>query len=108
MHITPQERAALNRLPHPTRPTPVVMLVDSGFNVDDESALLVAGVDELAESLFEPTRVPIGGTTHEVIGLSQQSTGLSQPQRRADLLSGLSQESLNSGGKRAPRIDCSD
>ncbi|MBI3925835.1 MAG: nucleoside hydrolase [Armatimonadetes bacterium] len=57
-----------------------------------DAVALLAGVDELADELFEPVTVPVRNARDEVIGLSQKVHGLREPQRLATLLSALAKD----------------
>lgn len=59
-----------------------------------DAIALMAGVDGIAQDLFQPVLVNVQHTTHEVIGLSQQVTGLRDPQKLAALVTALAKDGL--------------
>lgn len=67
-----------------------------GFNLYDPLACL-ASIESLRERFFHPERVTIRGVTHQIIGVSQTKSGVSD---RAGLLSFLTQN-LRSGLERS-------
>jgi len=61
-----------------------------------DAIALLACVDGLASQLFQPLLVTTNNVTHQIIGLSQKTTGLADPQKLSTLLSALAKDALKS------------
>ncbi|MBY0404022.1 MAG: nucleoside hydrolase [Cyanobacteria bacterium] len=59
-----------------------------------DAIALLACVDGLSSQIFQPILIQTKNVTHKIIGLSQKSTGLVNPEKLATLLSALAKKAL--------------